>query len=57
MIDNETLQWIAIVGLFVWLIAVSAWVGETTGLLKAWWRDFLSGVAAEWYKKHPGGDE
>jgi len=44
-------QWIAIIGIFAWLLMISLWIGETTELLKNWWKDFLSDMVSKEYKE------
>ena len=48
---EDHLQWIAIIGIFVWLTMISLWIGETTELLKTWWGDFLSDMVSKEYKE------
>lgn len=49
--SSDTLQWIAIIGIFAWLLMISLWIGETTELLKTWWSDFLRDVASKEYRE------
>lgn len=48
---EDTLQWIAIIGIFAWLLMISLWIGETTELLKTWWGDFLSDMVSKEYRE------
>ena len=43
MMTEDHLQWIAIIGIYAWLVMISMWIGETTTLLKDWWSDHLRG--------------
>lgn len=49
--SSDILQWVAIIGMFVWLLMISMWISETTELLKAWWGDFLRDVASKEYRE------
>lgn len=48
---QDTLQWAAIIMMVVWLVVISNWIGETTELLKTWWKDFLSDMVSKEYKE------
>jgi len=48
-VTEDTLQWIAIAVIVVWLILISNWISETTELLKTWWKDFLSDMVSKEY--------
>lgn len=48
---EDHLQWIAIIGIYAWLLMISMWIGETTELLKTWWRDFLSDMVSKEYRE------
>jgi len=50
MIDNDTLQWLAIGLLAVWVIGLSWWQDEVHQLLKSWWTMFLQDVARKEYE-------
>jgi len=50
MIGNETLQWLAIGLLAVWVVGLSIWQEEVHQLLKEWWNMFLQDVARKEYK-------
>ncbi len=47
---EDTLQWIALIGIFAWLLIISLWIGETTELLKTWWGDFLRDMVSKEYR-------
>lgn len=49
--SEDTLQWIAIIGIYAWLVMISLWIGETTTLLKDWWGGFLRNLAAKEYRE------
>ena len=48
--NEDTLQWLALGFLGFWLLMISLWIGETTSLLKTWWREFLRDLVAKEYR-------
>lgn len=54
--DNETLQWLAIALLAVWVVGLSWWQDEVHSLLHSWWEMFLQDVAKDEYKKESKGN-
>jgi len=53
--SEDTLQWLALLGMFAWLTMISLWIGETTTLLKDWWGDWLKPMIKD--RGKPAGDE
>ncbi len=54
---EDHLQWIAIIGIYAWLLMISLWIGETTTLLKDWWNDHLKGWIIRDHNKVSAGYE
>jgi len=50
--DNETLQWIAIGLLVLWLLLLSLLYGAQHHQLNIWWWDFLKDMKKDWEKRH-----
>ncbi len=49
--SEDTLQWIAIIFLGLWMGVMSSWISETTELLKSWWSDFLVDMIKDEYRR------
>ncbi len=56
MIDNETLQWIAIGVLLLWLSLLSVLHGAQQHQLNVWWWDFLKDMKKDWEKAKEDGE-
>ncbi len=49
--DNDSLQWIAIGVLVLWLLLLSILYGAQHHQLNIWWWDFLKDMKKDWEKQ------
>jgi hypothetical protein len=50
--DSETLQWIAIGVVVLWLSLLSLLYGAQHHQLNTWWWDFLKDMKKDWERTH-----